>query len=112
MSFEEKIVEWVSTDNKIKKYNEVVKAERLKRTQLGEEILSIAETNNLQNSVIEITDGKLKFQNTRIAAPLTYKFIGECLTECLNKESSDKIIKFMKQKREIKYSQEVKRYYN
>lgn len=112
MSFEEQICEWVSTDNKIKKLNEQIREERSKRNALGENILSIATESNLQNSIIQITDGKLKFQNTRSTAPLTYKFIKECLTSCLEEDAAAQIMQFIKEKREIRYSQEVKRYYN
>ena len=33
------------------------------------------ETNNLHNAVIQIDDGKLKFQNMKSTPPLTFKFI-------------------------------------
>lgn len=113
MSFEEKICEWVTVDNTIKKYNELLKQERAKRTYLADNIIAYAEVNNLQHSVIQITDGKLKFQNTRITSPLTFKFIQECLKECLgNEESVKQIMTYIKTKRDIRYSQEVKRYYN
>ena len=113
MSFEEKICEWVATDNKIRKYNEALKEERIKRTHLAENIISYAEVNNMQQSVIQITDGKLKFQNVRYTAPLTLRFITACLTECLgNEESVKQIMNYIKTKRNVRYSQEVKRYYN
>jgi len=113
MSFEDKICEWVATDNKIRKYNEALKQERAKRTYLAENIISYAEVNNLSQSVIQITDGKLKFQNVRSTAPLTLRFVTECLTECLgNEESVKQIMSYIKTKREIRHSHEVKRYYN
>ena len=112
MSFEEKICEWVATDNKIRKYNEALKQERAKRTYLAENIISYAEVHNLHHSVIQITDGKLKFQNVRNTAPLTLRFLTECLTECLgNEESVKQIMNYIKTKREVHYRQEVKRYY-
>jgi hypothetical protein len=112
MSFEEQIREWVTTDNKIKLLNDQIREQRAKRNALGENILSVATESNLQNSVIQITDGKLKFQNTKSNAPLTYKFLNECLESCLDEISAKQIIEFIKQKREVRYSQEVKRYYN
>ena len=113
MSFEEKICEWVATDNKIRKYNEAIKQERAKRTYLAENIISYAEVNNLNHSVIEITDGKLKFQNVRSTAPLTLRFVTQCLTDCLgNEESVKQIMNYIKTKREVRYNQEMKRYYN
>ena len=40
------------------------------------------------------------------------KFIKECLASCLEENAADQIMQFIKEKREIRYSQEVKRYYN
>lgn len=112
MSFEEQICEWVSTDNNIKLLNEQIKEQRAKRNALGESILTVATESNLENSVIQITDGKLKFQNTRSTAPLTYRFLKECLEDCLDEKDVPKIMEYIKEKREVRYSQEVKRYYN
>ena len=112
MDFKEQICEWVSTDNRIRKYNELVKQERIKRNNLADSILSYAEVNNMQGSVIQITDGKLKFQNARNVSPLTFKFIKSCLDECLgNEESVAQIMKYIKEKRSVHYSSEIKRSY-
>ena len=80
--FTDKIREWVSVDNKIKKYQEEIKRERQNRSSLANSILLDAENSNMQHAVIQITDGKLKFQNTRVTAPLTFKFLESCLS-CL-----------------------------
>ena len=112
MDFTESVREWVAVDNRIKKYQGEVKKDRVLRSALTTSILDHAEESNMKNAVIEITDGKLKFQNTRSTAPLTYKFIKECLASCLEENAADQIMQFIKEKREIRYSQEVKRYYN
>ena len=113
MSFEDKIIEWVAIDNKIRKYNGLLKQDRSIRTQLTDEIISYVEVNGMHHSVIEITDGKLKFQNTRTAQPLTFKFIKECLIDCLgNDESVEQIMHYIKTKRHINYTTDVKRTYN
>ena len=112
MNFEEHICEWVLTDNKIRKMNEEMREERAKRNTLGETILSYATENNLENSVVQITDGKLKFQNSKSTSPLTYKYVAECLEHCLDENSAKQIINYMKKNREVRYSSEVKRYYN
>ena len=52
-------------DNQLKSYSNKVKELRAKRNNLTESIFDIAEQNNLQNAVIEISDGKLKFQNVK-----------------------------------------------
>ena len=111
--FTNRIREWVSIDNKIKKYQEEIKRERQNRSLLASSILQDAENSNMQHAVIQITDGKLKFQNTRITAPLTWRFLESCLNECIeNEEQVKKIIKFMKSKREVNFVHEIKRTYS
>ena len=111
--FTDKIREWVSIDNKIKKYQEEIKKARQNRTSLANSILEDAENSNMQHAVIQITDGKLKFQNTRVTAPLTFRFLESCLNECITDEEQVKqIIKFIKSKREISFVPEIKRTYS
>ena len=113
MDFTVSIREWVSIDNKIKKYQDEVKKERVIRNALTASILEQAAESNMEHAVIEITDGKLKFQNTRVTAPLTFKFLEECLNECINGEEQVKqIIKYIKSKRDVKYVSDIKRSYN
>ena len=112
MSFEENIQNWVATDNLIKSHNQKLKELRELRTNLNANIITYVEQNNLGNAVIEITDGKLKFQNTKSSPPLTYKFVKTCLMEQLdNEETVKQLIDYMKEKREFKYSAEIKRSY-
>lgn len=111
--FTDKIREWVSIDNKIKKYQEEIKKARQNRTSLANSILEDAENSNMQHAVIQITDGKLKFQNTRVTAPLTFRFLESCLNECITDEEQVKqIIKFIKSKRQVNFVPEIKRTYS
>ena len=111
--FTDKIREWVSIDNKIKKYQEEIKKARQSRTALANSILDDAENSNMQHAVIQITDGKLKFQNTRVTAPLTFRFLESCLNECITDEEQVKqIIKFIKSKRQVNFVPEIKRTYS
>ena len=113
MDLSESIQQWVNYDNQLKSYSNKVKELRAKRNNLTESIFDIAEQNNLQNAVIEISDGKLKFQNVKQTSPLNFKFLKQCLSECINDEDSVKsIIEYIKQKREIKYVNDIKRSYN
>lgn len=113
MDLTESIQQWVNFDDQLKSYTNKVKELRLKRNNLTVSILDIAEKNNLQNAVIEISDGKLKFQNVKQTSPLNFKFLKQCLSECISDEDSVKnIIDYIKQKREIKYFNDIKRSYN
>jgi len=112
MNFTENIREWVTVDNRIKKYQEEIKKERQSRSALTTSILQTAEETNMELAVIEITDGKLKFQNTRVTAPLTFRFLEDCLKECINGEDEVKqIIKYIRSKRGVKFVPCIKRTY-
>jgi prefoldin subunit 5 len=113
MSFEEKIQQWVSLDNQLKILNEKVREIRNKKTNVGESINTYIETNNLSNATIQISDGKLKFANTKVAPPLSFKYIEKSLGEIIKNETQVKqIIEYLKQKREYKVVPEIKRFSN
>jgi hypothetical protein len=113
MSFEEKIQQWVSLDNQLKIMNEKVREIRDKKTNLGNSINTYIETNNLSNATIQISDGKLKFVNTKVAPPLSFKYVEKSLGELIKNEAHVKhIVDYLKQKREYKVVPEIKRFSN
>ena len=113
MSFEEKIRTWVSIDNEIKSKNDSIKQLREKKNNLNQEINSYIESNNLNNSIIQITDGTLKYNSIKTSQPLTFRFIRECLTNCIeDEETIEHLMNYIKEHREIKEHNELKRYYN
>ena len=110
--FQKHIQNWVSLDNKIKQYQGEIRQLRETRNNLSDSIFSYAEQNNLENAVIEISDGKLKFQNTKVTSPLTLKLVESCLLECIPDEEKVKyLMKYIKSKRDIKYVNDIKRSY-
>ena len=56
----------------------------------------------------------LKFATTvKVCNPLTFKFITDCLNEIINDpEKVKQIINYLKEKRESKYVEEIKRFYS
>ena len=112
MSFEDNIKNWVSLDNKIKQLNDELRGLRENRNNLTGELITYATDNDLTHKIIEITDGNLKFQNQKITSPLTFKFITECLTDCISDEDQVKqLVNYIKEKRGVKYVGELKRSY-
>ena len=103
MSFENQIQQWVSLDNQLKQLNEKVKEMREKRNGLEQNITNYAASNNLSNATIQISDGKLKFANTRVPEPITFKYLEKTLGEIIKNEAQVKLImEHIKQKRNIK----------
>ena len=92
MSFESQIQQWVQLDNQIKQLNEKAKEIREKRNILEQNIVNYASTNNLSNSTVKISDGRLKFTNTRVPEPLTFKYLEKTLSEVIKNESQINLI--------------------
>ncbi len=75
-------------------------------------ILTYFEQNHLNNATAKITGGRLSFVETKQSAPITLKFLHQCLSECIKNPSQvEQIVNYIKDKREIKYSKDIKRYY-
>jgi cell division septum initiation protein DivIVA len=111
MSFENQIQQWVSLDNQLKQLNEKVKDLRDKRNDLEENITSYASENNLSNATVKISDGRLKFANTKVQEPLTFKYLERTLGEVIKNEAQVKLImEHLKQKRSFKIVPEIKRF--
>ena len=112
MSFEEKIKQWVSMDNQMKLYLEKVRELRAQRNDLTDILTHYANNNNLGNAIVQISDGRLKFQHTKITNPLTFKFVEECLHDCIeDPQYVTKIIQFIKEKRTTRSVPDIKRSY-
>jgi len=115
MSFENQIQQWVTIDNEMRNLNEKIKVLRDNRNKLSENIIDYANNKNLANanSVIKISDGKLKFVNTKIQEGLTFKYLEKSLAEIINNPSQLKlIVEHLKNNRTTKTVQEIKRYSN
>lgn len=111
MSFEREIQQWVSLDNEIKILNEKARGLREKRGILEKSITTQAQTNNLSNANIKISDGNLRFINTKVTEPLTFRYLEKSLNEVIKNESQVKsIVEYIKQKRNTKIVQEIKRF--
>tara|TARA_B100000886_G_scaffold305553_1_gene237347 strand:- start:202 stop:543 length:342 start_codon:yes stop_codon:yes gene_type:complete len=112
MTFEHNIKNWVTIDNQIKNLNEKLKDLREQRSDLQEQIMIEVDTSNLSQATINISDGSLKFTNSNYTKPLTIKFVEGCLNDVIStKEDVNKIMKYIKSKRETSTSKEIKRYY-
>lgn len=113
MSFENHIQQWVKIDNQLNQLSENVKDLREKRKTIEQHITTYANSNNLTNSTIQIGDGRLKFTTTRVAEPLTFKYLEKTLGEVIKNESQVKqIMEHIRQKRAIKNVPEIKRFSN
>ena len=113
MSLEEIIKKWVSIDNQLKTINDKAKELREMKNNAEQLILDYVETKKMNNATVNISDGKLRFVSTKQTAPLTLKYVEECLSNCIkNEEQVTLIMNYIKESREIKYVPDIKRTYN
>jgi hypothetical protein len=110
MSFEQQIQQWVSIDNQMKQLNDKLKDLKNKKNDLSESIFS---NDSINNTIIQLSDGKIKFIQTKETQQLTFKYLETCLHEIIkNEEQVSKIVEYIKNKRNIKFIPEIKRVYN
>lgn len=110
--FTQNIQQWVSIDNDMKLLQDKLKVLRQKKQEVETEIQHDVEVNHLEDTIIEITDGKLKFNTQKSSQPLTFKYVEECLHDKIPNDDHVKIIlSHMKNKREPKYDKSIKRIY-
>ena len=110
---EKTIQNWVELDNELKKINEKAKDIRTRKNDIEDKLITYVEDNNMNNSVVNITDGKIKFCETKQTSPLTLGFLEKCLGEVIaNQGQVKQIVDYIKSKRETKMVPEIKRYYN
>jgi hypothetical protein len=113
MSFEENIQQWVALDNQMKLLNEKIKEIREKKSRLYDKMTPYIEQHNLNNASVQISDGKLRFVNTKVYVPLSFRYIEKSLGEVIRNEGQVKqIVNYLKDQREVKVVPEIKRFQN
>ena len=112
-AFDKQIQNWIELDNKLKKINSEIKSMREIKNDLEASIMDVVNNKKLLNTSIATMDGRLRFIETKTSNPLSLTFIEQCLHEIIpNSSQVQHILKYIKDKREIKINPEIKRYYN
>ena len=115
---EEKIVQWVKYDDKIREYNDKNKLLKAEKDKLGVSIMETLEIDDTKSNK-EMPQFKIESLNTRVLCHqsnnyegLTNKFLSECFHEYFNSEEKSKeILQFIKNKRQINKKISLKREY-
>ena len=90
--------------------NNKAKELRDQRNNFSSSILKYVETNRLDNSIVEISDGQLRFANVNSQQNLTFKFLENSLKELFNETEVKKIIDHVKSKRIVQQHMDIKRF--
>jgi hypothetical protein len=126
MSIQDNVKDWVTVDNRIKSLSEQLKDLRNTKKTYEDNMVTWANSNTaddgsgrpIQRPVIRISDGKLRFVETRQTAPLSLKYVEQRLKILLENSTPNAsemvalIMKDLKEHRETKVVQEVKRVYD
>lgn len=111
--FIDNIKQWVLLDSQLKIVNEKTRKLRDTKTELSEHICEYMNSNNLLENKIGISDGELRIFQKKEYSPLSYGYIERSLAEIItDKTQIDYIIQFLKDKREITSSLDIKRTYH
>ena len=112
-TLETKIKRWVELDNKIKLTSDEVRDIRTEKSVINDEILEIVEEKQLSKATVNISDGKLKFVQSKHTAPLTLAYIEKCLSNLItNGNQVEQIMTYIKKNRETKTTMDIKSVYN
>jgi hypothetical protein len=115
--FKNDIRKWVEYDNMAYRYKlkmDSLKMEKEKyeqeRNKMQDNILSYMENNKLKNNDIIISDGKLKYFNSKSSTSISKKFIEERLKIYFkNEEKAKDVAEFIYSGREVSYNPVLKR---
>lgn len=111
--FKMNIRQWVDLDNQHKQYNEILKEIREKKSTVLTNINDHVNTNKLQDAMVKISDGRIKFALVKNVRPLTLQYVKQCLSEKIeNPETVDKLMNHIKSNRDYTYTEDIKRYYD
>ena len=108
--FIENIQKWVKLDSQIKTVNDKIRKARELKTQLLNNIVEYVESNKLEATKIEISDGELRFYEKREYQPITFTYIEESLGKLIaDKKQVDCIMNYLRENREITLSTDIRR---
>lgn len=108
--FEENLKKWALLDNKIRASNAQIKEMRNQRDQLSSSICNLMKTNGWQNKKINTGDSIITYCERNETSSLTFTYLEKCLGEIIpEKDKVQQIIKYLKDKREVKRVTDLRR---
>jgi hypothetical protein len=111
MNFEKTLQEWLSLDDEIKEKNQEIKELRDKKNKLEELLNTYASSNDFANKTVRLNDEKIKFVDTKIQQPLSFKYLEKSLNAIIKNETHVlQILEYLKTNRETKIVPEIKRF--
>jgi hypothetical protein len=109
--FEESVKKWVMLDNQIKQAQDVSKTWKEERDKIGEFMTVYMKKEKLEQSVINLSDGKLKLAQRTYSTPMSKDYMIKRLTLYFkgNPEKAMDCVNFMYEDREKKIAETISR---
>jgi hypothetical protein len=108
--FERDMRKWAILDNKIRASNNELKGLRSQKAEVSSSICEFIKTKGLENKKVDTGDSIISFYEKNEYPALTFGYIEKCLGEIISdKDKVAIIIKHLKDKREIKKSNDLRR---
>jgi hypothetical protein len=113
MSFEDNVRQWTILDTKIRLANTQLREMRTARDSLSKSVCDHMKQTGIDKRKIEIADSKIEVSEKKEYSSLTMGYLEKCLSAIIQEQESVKhILQYIKDKREIKKSVELKRTFN
>lgn len=113
LSFEDRVRHWTVLDNKIRLANSQIKEMRATRDNLSKTVCEYMKQNGLDSRKIEIADSKIEVYEKKEYSSITMGYLEKRLAEIIPEEESVKyILQYLRDKRDIKKSIDLKRTFN
>jgi hypothetical protein len=108
--FVENIQKWVFIDTYIKKTNEKLREMREMKTLLVSSVCDYIQSNGLEDTKLEITDGEIRMTKKTEYTPLSYTYIEDCLSDIIDDEEQvEYIMNYLRENRNSHVSYDLKR---
>jgi hypothetical protein len=109
--FQNDLKNWYILDNKFRDLSLQLNIIKNEKNEIKNKITEFIQSNNLEKKSIKIDNTQFRFVNQKQIQPLTFKFLKECLDDCIqNSEQVDQLIDYIKSKREIKEFLDLKKF--
>jgi hypothetical protein len=112
-SFEDNVRQWTVLDTKIRLANSQLREMRVTRDNLSKTVCEHMKQTGIANRKIEIADSKIEVFEKKEYSSITMSYLEKCLSAIIQEQESVKhILQYIKDKREIKKSIDLKRTFN
>ena len=113
MTSKEELVEtikrWMVADSEIQKYQKVIKQKRQEKKELADKLVSVMKDNEID--CFDLSEGKLLYTKTKVKAPLSKKYLTECLERYFAQNSdvnSDEVCDYILDNRAVKENENIR----